>query len=131
QAPAAGGAQWQGSSLARWERIRDGEMLSPTSRARALSGVDPNGLTGSLHVVTTRMRPGYLRKNGVPYSGNAVLTENFDRTSAPNGEWIVVTSRLDDPTYLNQPFTLSTHFRKEPDGAKWNPQPCGVDKPVR
>ncbi len=35
---------------------------------------------GNLKVVTTRMRAGYLQKNGVPYSGNAVLTEYFSRT---------------------------------------------------
>jgi hypothetical protein len=28
------------------------------------------------------MRPGYLRKNGVPYSGSAVLTEYINRLTA-------------------------------------------------
>lgn len=130
--PQAGPPQWQGVTLAHWERLAEGEMLSPSSRARALSGLDPNALTGALRAVTTQMRPGYLRKNGVPYSGNAVLTENYDRVTGPNGdEWIVVTSRLDDPTYLTQPFTLSTHFKREPDGAKWNPRPCEVVPPVK
>ena len=45
---------------------------------------------GSLKVVTTRMRPGYLRKNGAPYSANAGLTEYYDRYTGPNGdEWLV------------------------------------------
>src|SRR5205823_9278524 len=30
---------------------------------------------GSLKVVTTHLKPGYLRKNGVPYSANATVTE--------------------------------------------------------
>jgi hypothetical protein len=126
----AGAPQWQGFSLAHWESVAEGEMLSPTTRARALSGINPDALSGSLRVVTTRMRPGYLRRNGVPYSGDAVLHEFFDRMSAPNGdEWLVVTSRLEDPKYLAQPFTLSTHFKREPDASKWNPRPCEVIPP--
>ena len=59
------------------------------------------------------MRAGYLRKNGVPYSENAVLTEYFVRTTAPNGdEWLVVTSIVDDPTYLNEPFVTSYAFQE-------------------
>ncbi len=80
----------------------------------------------SLKVVTTSMTPGYLRKNGVPYSGDAVLTEYFDRVpQQPNGdEWIVVSSIVDDPRYLTEPFVTSTHFRRESDGRAWHPTPC-------
>lgn len=128
----SGSPQWQGFSLAAWERVGEAQQISPVSRARALSGIDPNALSGALKVVTTRMRPGYLRRNGIPYSGNAVLTEYIDRMNAPSGdEWLVVTSKLDDPTYLSQPFTLSTHFKREPDASRWNPRPCEVVPPRR
>jgi hypothetical protein len=71
------------------------------------------------------MRPGYLRKNGVPYSGNAVVTEYYDRTTEANGDsWLVVTTIVDDPQYLQQPFITSTHFKREADGSKWSPTPC-------
>ena len=63
-APQGGGGEWQGLSSATWDAPR------PPFAARGggtLSG-------GSLKVVTTRMKPGYLRKNGVPYGANAVLT---------------------------------------------------------
>ena len=77
------------------------------------------------------MRPGYLRRNGVPYTANAVLTEFFDRTEESNGDsWLIVTSSLDDPKYLTPPFMTSTHFKREPDGAKFNPRPCEVTMPV-
>ena len=33
---------------------------------------------GSMKSMTTRLRPGYLRKNGVPYSANTVFTEYWD-----------------------------------------------------
>ena len=73
------------------------------------------------------MAPGYLRKNGVPYSEKATLTEYFERFKAPNGdEWLVVTSIVEDSTYLSQPFITSTHFKQEPDAGKWNPTTCGV-----
>ena len=129
--PPGGAPQWQGFSQAAWERVGEGQMLSPASRNRALSGIDPEAPSGSLQVVTTRMHPGYLRRNGIPYSGDAVLTEFFDRISVNGEEWLVVTSRLDDPTYLSQPYTLSTHFKREPDASRWNPRPCEVVPPAR
>jgi hypothetical protein len=71
------------------------------------------------------MSAGWLRKNGVPYSENAALTEYFDRFPAPNGdEWLVVTTIVSDAKYLNQDFVTSTHFKKEPNGAKWAPTQC-------
>ena len=33
----------------------------------------------ALHLAMVDLRFGYLRKNGVPYSGNAVMTEYFER----------------------------------------------------
>jgi hypothetical protein len=80
---------------------------------------------GTLKVVTTRLKAGYLRKNGVPYSENAVVTEYYDRHTEPNGDqWFTVTTIVEDPKYLDQPFITSTHFKKEPDAAKWRPTPC-------
>jgi len=31
---------------------------------------------------------------------------------------------VEDPVYLTGRFITSSHFRKEPDGSKWNPRPC-------
>ena len=56
------------------------------------------GKGGTLHVVTTHMQPGYLRKNGVPYSGDAVLTEYYDRFEDDGNSYLIVTSVVDDPT---------------------------------
>jgi hypothetical protein len=103
---------WQGESAARWERPGAGRG-NPALRA------------GSLTVTTTNMRAGYLRKNGVPYSENAKLTEYFDVSPMPNnGQVMVVTTVVDDPKYLLQPFIVSSHFKKEADGSKWDPTPC-------
>jgi hypothetical protein len=128
--PKSQGGDWQGVSQASWEAIRGGRGGGARRTATAgdpyIPVVDPT-LTSSLKVVTTKMKPGYLRKNGVPYSDKAVLTEYFDRTAEPNGDsWLVVTTIVEDPMYLTQPFITSTHFRKETDQSKWNPTPCSA-----
>jgi hypothetical protein len=107
---------FQGHSVARWE-------YPPARRGGAPSGAQ--GGRGQMKVTTTRMRPGYLRKNGVPYSENTVVTEYFDRHSESNGdEWFTVTTIVEDPKYLQQTFITSTHFKKEADASKWYPAPC-------
>jgi len=73
------------------------------------------------------MRPGYLRRNGAPYSANAGLTEYYDRYQGPNGdEWLVVTTIVDDPQYLSQTFVTSTNFKKLPDNSTITPTPCSA-----
>ena len=99
---------WQGESTARWERVAAG----------------PDG-GGSLRVVTSNLRAGYLRKNGVPYSERATVTEHFDVAPLPDGgKLLLVTTIVEDPVYLNAPYVVSPHFKKEPDGSKWDPTPC-------
>jgi hypothetical protein len=77
-----------------------------------------------LNVVTTQLRPAWLRKNGVPYSENTVLTEHFVRFSDESDEWFTVVTIVEDPTYLNMSFITSTNFKREPDGARWKPASC-------
>ena len=101
---------------------------SPAGRAnRPHAGNASPDLTagGSLRVVTSNMRAGYLRKNGVPYSERATVTEHFDITPLPDGgQLLLVTTIVEDPVYLNGPYITSPHFKKEPDGSKWDPTPC-------
>jgi hypothetical protein len=77
-----------------------------------------------LNVVTTQLRPAWLRKNGVPYSENTVMTEHFVRFSDEGDEWFTVVTIVEDPTYLTMSFITSTNFKREPDGARWKPTPC-------
>jgi hypothetical protein len=78
-----------------------------------------------LKVVTTNILPGWLRRNGVPYSQNATITEYFTRFTHPvAGDWFVVTTTVEDPQYLAQPFTTSSNFKKEANDSKWSPAPC-------
>lgn len=107
---------WQGDSIARWERVA----------AAGSTAQDPAyAAGGSLRVVTSNLRAGYLRKNGVPYSERATLTEHFDIAPLPDGgTLLLVTSIVEDPVYLNAPYVVSPHFKKEPDGSRWDPTPC-------
>ena len=129
-------ADWQGHSVAAWETFLDGQGQAAGGGGGGGGGgraAGPGGppLSGSLKVVTTRMRPGYLRRNGIPYSGQTVLTEYFDRTNESNGDsWLILTSTVDDPANLAQPFMTSTHFKREPDGSKWAPRPCEITPQV-
>ena len=110
-----GAASLQGHSVASWQRT-----ARPAGPPR---GAPPPG--GSLKVVTSKLVPGWLRKNGVPYSADTTLTEYYDRFAAPNGdEWLVVTAIVEDPQYLTGRFITSSHFRHEKDRSKWNPKPC-------
>ncbi|HEX5230214.1 MAG TPA: hypothetical protein VFW44_21025 [Bryobacteraceae bacterium] len=106
----ASGGDWQGHSKASWELVPVGRGVAPV---------------GSLKVVTTQLRPGYLRKNGVPYSAGATLTEYLDRVNEPDGNaYLVVTTTVEDPAYLFQPYLTASHYRKQPDNAGWKPRPC-------
>lgn len=118
---------WQGVSVAEWQTPRPNVpmMLRPAERTADAPPVVPTG--GSLHVVTTNLRAGYLRKNGVPYSENAVLTEHWDVYKRANGdEYLTITTIVDDPQYLRTARLVAPVFRKEPNGANWDPTPCSA-----
>jgi hypothetical protein len=114
--PPTGSPSVQGVSVAAWEPV---------------GGRGAGARAGDLKVVTRGLAPGYIRKNGVPYSANAVLTEWFDVvTNAPpndNTTYLVIDTEVYDPLYLTQPFVTSTHFRKLPaNGATFNPEACSA-----
>jgi hypothetical protein len=114
------GGNWQGVSQANWE-ILEGLQIPGLGR---LAGVGYEK-TGSLKIVTTKLRPGYLRKNGVPYSANAVLTEYYDVVTEPDSAtYLLITSTVEDPTYLVAPYQTTTHFKKQADASGWSPSPC-------
>jgi hypothetical protein len=101
----SGPASLQGDSVASWE----------TAGVR------------SLKVDTSNLKAGYLRKNGVPYSENAKVEEYYDVLKEPHGEtMLVVTTSVTDPQYLSQPFIVTSHFKKQPSDAGWNPQACSA-----
>lgn len=112
----------QGYSVAAWKKVAQREAweiywtVTPAPKPAE---------HGGLAVVTTQLKPGYLQINGIPYSAQTVLTEYFDRIQLPNGDdYLIVTSIVDDPVYLGEPYVTSTQFKREQDGSRWAPSPC-------
>lgn len=112
-----GKLQRQGDSVAAWEKQIQRRAGNP------FGGPEP-GKGGKLRVVTMHMQPGYLQKNGIPYSENAVLTEYYTVVTAYGNTYLVLTSVVTDPEYLTSPYVLSSQFKHEADGSKWDPSPC-------
>jgi hypothetical protein len=108
-----GAPSLQGHSIANWERPQGrGGVLLPVTWA-------------PLKVVTRNLTGGWLRRNGVPYSANATVTEYYLLHRDPGaGDRLTITTVVDDPAYLQQPFITSSDFRKEADPSKWSPTPC-------
>ncbi|MBZ5577482.1 MAG: hypothetical protein LAP40_13050 [Acidobacteriia bacterium] len=119
--PPAGKPSLQGYSVAQW-------VMAMGGRAGRGGQGQPGALAqrgGSLTVATTNLRPGYLRKNGAPYSAGAVVTEYYDLTHELNGStWMIVKTIVTDPTYLYRPFVTSTNLRKQDDATGWSPSAC-------
>ena len=107
------GGDWQGVSQASWDAVSFGNGL--------FSRDVPSG---AMKVVTAKFKPGYLQKNGVPYSANGVLTEYFDVIKDASGEFLVDSITFEDPTYLTTKYETAVTFKKQADAAGWNPTAC-------
>jgi hypothetical protein len=91
---------WEGFSTGKW----DGDMLT---------------------VVTTHLKPAYLRRNGVPRSEKATLVEHFIRV----GDVLTWTSIVTDPVYLTEPYIKSRNFVLDA-GFQVSLYPCSIDVEV-
>ena len=143
----AGSPSRQGTSVAEWQYANGFNAVRADAARAAAAGsagapgggraggggggrgrgaaTAPSG--GRLKVVTTNLTAGLLRKNGVPYSAAATVTEYYNLLAEPGGtQWFVVTTVIHDPENLAVDYVTSTNFRKEPDGSKWRPQPCSL-----
>lgn len=70
----------------------------------------------ALRVETTHLKQGWFRRNGLPESDQATLTEFFVR----HGDHITYTSVVNDPVYLSEPWIRTTDFYRQPtDPGGW------------
>jgi len=121
--PQGAASSWQGYSVAQWEPPVRG-LQSPQ---QGLGATREGNRGRSLEVITTLLLPGYLRKNGPPYSVNTVLKEFFDLSVERNGDpWFVVTTIVEDPQNLTEPFVTSTNFKKQRDATGFSPTACSA-----
>lgn len=95
---------WQGFSTGKWE----GDMLT---------------------VTTTHLKNGWIRRNGIPRSEKAVLTEHWIR----HDNTLTLVSIVNDPVYLTEPFIRTTDWQLDPDQII-APYPCEsvveIDRPL-
>jgi hypothetical protein len=95
---------WQGFSTGKWE----GDMLT---------------------VTTTHLKIGWIRRNGIPRSDKAVLTEHWIR----HDNNLTLVSIINDPVYLTEPFIRTTDWMQDPD-QNIAPYPCEavteIDRPL-
>lgn len=104
----------QGHSVASWKGNPGGSFL--------FLKVQPQ--LSYLQVVTDSLAPGYLRRNGVPYSAQTKLTEFYERHTDFGEDWLTITTVVNDPKYLTEEFITSSSFKRLPDGSDWHPTDC-------
>ncbi len=113
---------WQGWSTASWQLSGTTEQFypGPTSLGQVKRA-------GSLKVDTENLRAGSLRKNGVPFSEDAFMTEYYNLIVEPDGnQYLVIQTFVADPRYLTGHFVRTLQFKREPDGSKRNPVACSA-----
>jgi hypothetical protein len=76
----------------------------------------------TLTITTTHLKEGYLRRNGVPRSDLATMTEHLVR-HADYLEWVTI---INDPVYLTQPFIRTTEYSVNLRG-ELEPNPCSAE----
>jgi hypothetical protein len=117
-----GARSWQGWSHASWQLSGTTEQTfrGPTSLGEIKRA-------GSLRVDTNNLRSGYLRKNGVPFSENAFMTEYYNLIVENDGnQYLVIQLFVADPKYLTEHWVRTVQFKKERDASKRNPTPCSA-----
>lgn len=87
---------WAGFSTARW----DGNMLM---------------------IRTTHLKEGYLRRNGLPRSDKATISERWIR----NGDFFTAVVIMYDPVYMTEPFIRTSDYELALN-QQIPPYPCGV-----
>ena len=85
---------WQGFSTGEWE----GDML---------------------RVTTTHLKEGWVRRNGLPRSDKATLTEYFIR----NEDYLTLVTIVEDPVYLTEPLVRTSDWVLDP-GVQLSPFSC-------
>ena len=85
---------WQGFSTGEWE----GDVLK---------------------VTTTHLKEGWVRRNGLPRSADATLTEYFMR----HGDYLTLVSVVRDPVYLSEPLVRTSNWVADP-GFQLSPFSC-------
>lgn len=110
----------QGYSRARWQ------LFALVNTFGAPAGGTQSQRYGSLVVTTDHLQPGLLRKNGVPYGAQTQVTEYWKVNAIGQDRWLMISTEVRDPEYLDGPYVYDSIFQQEPDGSKWKPSECSL-----
>ena len=126
-APPSGQKTLQGYSVAAWDLGNagrgGGRGGAPGGPPAVPAGSATPARWGSLNVVTTNMKAGYLLSSRSSYSDNAMLTEYFSKHTDFGVDYFTVTATVQDGPVTR--ITSST-FKKEANGSKFKPAGCEV-----
>jgi len=98
----------------------DGRAHPPEYAAHTWQGFSTGKWEGNqLTVYTTHLKPGYIRRNGVPRSEKATMVEHWAR----HDNILTLTQVITDPVYLTEPMVRTTDWLadREQEIAKY---PC-------
>jgi len=107
-----------------WNTVRtiwmDGRPHPPEYAQHTAMGFSTGEFVGqTLRVHTTHLEEGWLRRNGVARSWNAIVTEHFTR----HDDILTWGVYIDDPTYLEEPFMRNRDYTFDPTN-RMGPYPC-------
>lgn len=108
---------WQAPERTIW---MDGRPHPPDYVAHTWQGFSTGKWEGDMLTVTTdHLKEGWIRRNGIPRSEKAVITEHIIR----HDNYLTVAVIINDPVYLTEPFIRTTDFAMDPD-QQIAPYPC-------
>ena len=100
----------------------DGRPHPPADAMHTWAGFSTGRWNGNVLVVdVTHLKEGYLRRNGLPRSDKATVTEHWIR----NGDFLTVATIVYDPVYLTEPFIRTTDYELAL-GQNIVPYPCSI-----
>jgi hypothetical protein len=108
---------WQAPERTIW---MDGRPHPPEYAAHTWQGFTTGKFDGDMLTMTTdHLKWGWIRRNGVARSPNAVVTEHMIR----HDNYMTVVVLVNDPVYLTEPFVRTTDFVTAPR-QNIAPYPC-------
>ncbi len=118
---------WQAPERTIW---MDGRPHPPEYAAHTWQGFSTGKWDGGiLTITTTHLKNGWIRRNGIPRSEKAIVTEHWMR-HGDHLTWMVI---VNDPVYLTEPFVRTTDFVLDVN-QQIAPYPCEsvveVDRPL-
>ena len=109
--------RWQEQQREIW---MDGRPHPPDYAPHTWQGFSTGHFEGDVLVVhTTHLKAGWIRRNGLPLTDRATLTDRFYR----HGDILTHVMIVEDPVYLSEPLVKTNGFLLNPAGSM-DPYPC-------